>query len=199
MATASLLLTRQLGRGPAPSVYALCTHTECESLLLSYFKTNGNASKENQLSRSFEKLLKEFFTRFKDYEFHEHSYEIFSSPFHTDIDKAPVDIQLELIDLQHRTDLNTEYVKMDLGGFYRKYLDQEKFPNLRNFMAYNKVFFGSTYSCEQFFSKLGFMKFACRAVMTGEHLENGFRVARTSTKVNLNRVVQIKSQLHVSY
>ena len=43
------------------------------------------------------------------------------------------------------------------------------------------------------------MKFACRAVMTGEQLENGFRVTSTSTKVNLNRVVHIKSQLHVSY
>ena len=65
-------------------------------------------------------------------------------------------------------------------------------------MAYNIVFFGSTCSCEQFFSKMDFMKFACRAVVTGEQLENGFRVASISTKVNLNRVVQIKSQLHVS-
>ena len=155
--------------------------------------------KKTDLADQLEKLLKEVLARFKDYEFHEHSYATCSSQFHTDIDKAPIDIQLELIDLQHRTDLKTEYVKMDLGDFYRKYLDQEKLPNLRNFMACNIIFFGFTCSCEQFFSKMGFMKFACQAVMTGEQLENGFRVASTSTKVNLNRVVHIKIQLQVSY
>ena len=43
------------------------------------------------------------------------------------------------------------------------------------------------------------MKFPYRSVMTDEHLENGLRVASTSNKVNLNRVVQKKSQLHISH
>ena len=45
-------------------------------------------------------------------------YEIFSSPLHTDIDKNPTNIQIELIDLQERTDLKTKYVEMNLGDFY---------------------------------------------------------------------------------
>ena len=61
------------------------------------------------------------------------------------------------------------------------------------------AFFGSTYLCEQFFSKMGFMKSSYRLVMTDEHLENKLRVASTSIKVNLNRVVQKKSQLHISH
>ena len=61
------------------------------------------------------------------------------------------------------------------------------------------AFFGSTYLCEQFFSKMGFMKFSYRLIMTDEHLENKLRVASTSIKVNLNRVVQKKSQLHISH
>ena len=80
---------------------------------------------------------------------------------------------------------------MNLGDFYRKYLDQDKFPNLRKFMA-SKVF-GSTYLCEQFFSKMGFMKSSYQSVMTDEHLENGLKVASTSIKVNSNRVVQKKA------
>ena len=40
--------------------------------------------------------------------------------------------------------------------------------------------FGSTYLCEQFFSKMGFMKSPYRSVMTDEHLKNGLRVASTS-------------------
>ena len=100
-----------------------------------------------------EKLFNEFSVRFKDFKFHEHLFKIFSSPFHTDIDKAPTDIQMELIDLQERTDLKAKYVEMNLGDFYRKYLYQDKVPNLRKYMTSKMAFFGSTYLCEQFFLK----------------------------------------------
>ena len=120
-------------------------------------------------------------------------------PFHTDIDKAPIDIQMKLIDIQERTDLKVKYVEMNFGDFYRKYLDQDKFPNLRKFMASKIAFFGSTYLCEKCFSKMSFMKSAYQSVMRDEHLEIEFRVARISIKVNLNRVVQKKSQLHISH
>ena len=63
---------------------------------------------------------------------------------------------MELIDLQKRTDLKVKYVEMNLGYFYRKYLDQDKFPNLRKFMAFEIALFGSTYLCEQFFFLNGF-------------------------------------------
>ena len=100
-----------------------------------------------------------------------------------------MDIQMDLIDLQERTDLKAKYVEMDLGDFYRKYLDQEKFPSLRKFMASKMALFGSTYLCEQFFSKMGFMKSPYRSVITDKHLKNGLRVASTSIKVNWNREV----------
>ena len=137
--------------------------------------------------------------RFKDFKSHEHLFKIFSSPFHTDIDKTPTDIQMKLNDLQERTDLKAKYVEINLGNFYWKYLDQDKFPNLRKFMASKMALFGSIYLCEQFFSKIGFMKSPYRSVMADEDLENGLRVANTSIKVNLNRVVQKKSQLHISH
>ena len=38
-------------------------------------------------------------------------------------------------------------------------------------MASKMALFGSTYLCEQFFSKMGFMKSPYRSVMTDEHLE----------------------------
>ena len=114
--------------------------------------------KKTEFTDQLEKLFDEFSARFKDFKPHEHLFEIFSSPFHTNIDKAPTDIQMELIDLQERTDLKAKYVEMNLGDFYRKYFDQNKFPNLRKFMASKMALFGSIYLCEQFFSKMGFMK-----------------------------------------
>ena len=83
-----------------------------------------------------------------------------------------MDIQMELIDLQERTDLKAKYVEMDLGDFYRNYLDQEKFPSLRKFMASKMALFDSTYLCEQFFSEMGFIK-SYRSVMTDKHLKMG--------------------------
>ena len=65
--------------------------------------------------------------------------------------------------------------------------------------AFKMALFGSTYLCEQVFSKIDFMKSPYRSVMTDKHLENGLRVASISIKVNLNRVVKKKSQLHISH
>ena len=83
--------------------------------------------KKTEFAEQLEKLFNEFSARFKDFKFHEHLFEIFSSPLYTDIDKSPTDIQMELIDLQERTDLKANYVEINLGDFYRKYLDQDKF------------------------------------------------------------------------
>ena len=59
--------------------------------------------------------------------------------------------------------------------------------------------FGSTYLCEQFFSKMGVMKTPYRSVLTDEHLENGLRIASTSIEANLEKVVGKKSQLQISH
>ena len=80
------------------------TYTECESLSLSIFKRNGIRPKKTEFADQLKKLLNKFSVYFKNFKSHEHLFEIFSSPFHTDIDKAPTDIQMELIGLQERTD-----------------------------------------------------------------------------------------------
>ena len=55
--------------------------------------------KKTEFADQLEKLYNEFSARFKYFKSHEHLFEIFSSPFHIDIDKASTDIQMELIDL----------------------------------------------------------------------------------------------------
>ena len=164
---------------------------------LSHFPTlkemGMRPEKKTEFADQLKKLFNEFSACFKDFKSPEHLFEIFFSPFHTDIDKDPNDIQMELLDFQERTDLKAKYVEMNLGDFYRKYLDQDKLPNLRNFMASKMALFGSTYLCEQFFSKMSFMKSSYRSVMTYEHLENRLRIASTSIKVNLIKVVKKKA------
>ena len=178
-------------------------HAQTQNANLAHFPTLKEMGmlpeKKTEFADQLQQLLNEFSACFKDFKSRKHLFEIFSSPFHTDIEKAPVDIQMELIDLQERTNLMAKCVEMDHGDFYRKYLDQEKFPSFRKFMASKIALLGLTYLCEQFFSEMGFMKSSYRSVMTDKHLKNGLRVASTSNKVNWNRVVQQKSQLHVSH
>ena len=161
-------------------------HAHIQNANLYHFPTlkeiGMRPEKKTKFADQLENLFNEFSARFKDFKSHEHSFEIFSSPFHTDIDKAPTDIQMELINLKEKIDLKAKYAEMNLDNFYRKYLDQDKFPNLRKFIASKMALFGSTYLCEQFFSRMSFMKSPYQSVMTGEHFEKGPRVASTSIK-----------------
>ena len=107
--------------------------------------------KKTEFADQLEKLFNEFSARFKDFKSHEHLFEIFSLSFHTDIDKTPTNIQMELIDLQERTGLKAKYVEINLDDFYRKYLDQDKLPNLRKFMASKMALFASFFCMSNFF------------------------------------------------
>ena len=64
--------------------------------------------KKTEFADQPEKLFHEFSACFKNFKSHEHLFEIFSSPFPTDIEKASTGIQMELIDLQERIDLKTK-------------------------------------------------------------------------------------------
>ena len=120
-------------------------HAHIQNANLSHFPTlkemGMRPEKKTEFAHQLEKLFNKFSARFKDFKSHKHFFEIFSSLSHTDIDKAPTDIQIKLIDLQERNDLKTKYVEMILGDFYRKYLDHDKFPNLRKFMASKMALF----------------------------------------------------------
>ena len=154
--------------------------------------------KKTKFADQLQNLLNEFLNRFQDFKSHKNLFDIFFSPFHTDVDKTPTEIQLKLVELQARTDLKTKYMEISLGDFYRKHFDQDKFPQLKKFVASKMSLFGSTYVCEKLFSKLGFVKSLHRSILTNEH-GNWTSGASTSIKVNLFRVVEKPSQLQNSH
>jgi len=63
-------------------------------------ETGMRPEKKTEFADQLEILLNEFLARFKDFKSHEYLFEILSSPFHTDVGKAPAGIQMEFIDLQ---------------------------------------------------------------------------------------------------
>jgi 17beta-estradiol 17-dehydrogenase/3beta-hydroxysteroid 3-dehydrogenase/mitotic-spindle organizing protein 1 len=68
-------------------------------------------------------------------------------PLKPDIEKAPENLQMELINLECDTNLNQKFSKTKLQDF--SYLPKEKFPLLRSFGLRMIAMFGSTYVCEQ--------------------------------------------------
>ena len=96
-------------------------------------------------------LAVEFDRTFQDFKNLELQFNIFSSPFTTEVDSAPEDIQLELLVLQTNNDLKEKFKSDSLPDFYKS-LSDNWFPNLKNFAAKFLTLFGSTYICEQAFS-----------------------------------------------
>ena len=89
---------------------------------------------------------------------------------------------------------------MEIRDFYQKvFLQYQDFPNFKKFIASKMALFGSTYLCEQLFSKMGFIKSPIRSVLTDVNLENELRVATTSFEVNLSKVVGERSQCQISH
>ena len=69
-------------------------HVHIQNVNFSHFPTlkemGMRPEKKTEFADLLEKLFNKFSVRFKDFKSHEHLFEIFSSPFHTDIDKAPL-------------------------------------------------------------------------------------------------------------
>jgi len=61
-------------------------------------------------------------------------------------------MQMEIIDLQNNAILKETFNNVELSIFYLKYIDMEKYRNLRNNALKMMSLFGSTYVCEHTFS-----------------------------------------------
>lgn len=83
---------------------------------------------------------------------------------------------MEVICLQNDTFLKSKCVNVTGLEIYKQ-LDINKYPRLHTFAANIACVFGSTYICEQFFSKLNYVKCKTRSRLTDEHLTAQLRIA----------------------
>ena len=119
------------------------------------------SEREKKFSVNYEKytklcedLLGEFTVRFSDFRKIEIELKLFNDPFSFEYDKAPVEYQLELIELQSREGLKTFHRENTLPLFYKKLHSlKNEFNQILNLSRKLLCMWGSTYSCEQFFFK----------------------------------------------
>ena len=110
----------------------------------------------------------------------------------------PSELQLELIDLQANGLLKEKHRERKLFEFYRC-LPNDEFLKLKKFASGMASMFGTTYVCEQTFSKMKNVKSERRTRLTDEHLKAILLVQCSHTKPNIEDIIKNKEQFHKSH
>ena len=138
------------------------------------------------------KLLHAFGERFQDMKIKVKELNIFATPFNVEPADVPDNLQNEIIELQSNDQLKAKYNNLPLLEFYKLYVRAEEFPGLRRHALRFAALFGTTYCCEQFFSKLTLAKSRFRSRLMDQNLENQLQVASLSSPSNIGGVVKEK-------
>ena len=142
-------------------------------------------------------LIEEFSSRVVDTRSHKKDFKLFGTPFDIEVDEVSEQVQMELIELQNNDLLKASFNELMrsklrskdslLLEFYQKYLmdEAETYPNLLDHAKKMASIFGSTYVCEQLFSKMKFTKNKLRTQLTDSHLDGILRMASSSLEPNI--------------
>ncbi|KAL0879657.1 hypothetical protein ABMA27_003372 [Loxostege sticticalis] len=129
------------------------------------------------------KLLSEQFTyRISDFKKMDSYFNLFATQTKSDVKNGPLQMQMELIELQEDTNLKSKFEDVDLKNIH----------NLRRIVCV----FGSTYKCEQFFSLMKTNKSKSRTRLTDENLENWLRLCTSEIFPDINKLVsEVQTQI----
>uniref|UniRef100_A0A0L8H4H0 HAT C-terminal dimerisation domain-containing protein n=1 Tax=Octopus bimaculoides TaxID=37653 RepID=A0A0L8H4H0_OCTBM len=108
---------------------------------------------------------------------------------------VPVNLQLVLIDLEANDLLKEKHREGKLVKSCRCLSDDE-FLKLKKFAFSMAPVFGTTYVCEQTFSKMKYMKSAHRMELTDEHLKAILLVECSNSKANIDDILKTEHQFH---
>lgn len=144
-------------------------------------------------------LSEEFAIRFSDIRQHSSQISLFVSPFEVDVLSAPDAYEMELVDLQCNSNLKEKFHAFSLVDFYKKYASVDNLPLLRKHALKMASLFGSTYLCEQLFSRMNIAKSQYRSSLTDDHLQALLRLSTTNLKPDMSRVLKHKRQYHMSH
>ena len=147
-------------------------------------------------------LREQFASRFEDIRAHRNDFRLFGSPFSTEVDDVPAVVESELIALHNDqlmkevfTDLMRSKRPKDvcLLEFYQIYINNsDKYPNIVDHAKKMSCIFGSTYVCEQLFSKMKFTKSKMRTRITDTNLNATLRLASSKFKPDIEKISRQK-------
>jgi 17beta-estradiol 17-dehydrogenase/3beta-hydroxysteroid 3-dehydrogenase/mitotic-spindle organizing protein 1 len=146
-----------------------------------------------RFSEWLEMLRKEFQARFQDFEEYSQDISLFQNPFTFEMEETSEIYQLELIDTQTDDELKETFHSSTREQFY-KCLSDSKFPNIKGLATKMLTVFGSTYICEQTFSRMKFIKSKFRTRMSDDHLHHYLRISVTNFPTDINLAAKLQPQ-----
>ncbi|KAG9278014.1 general transcription factor II-I repeat domain-containing protein 2-like [Astyanax mexicanus] len=146
-------------------------------------------------AEALEILQCKFQVRFQELHAHAKDIRLFQNPFAADIDCIDPIYQLELAELQNFDNLKDAFKSSTLVDFYAS-LPGETYPNLHTLKM--TTIFGSTYICEQTFSRMKQLKCPTRSRLSDEHLHHLLRLTVTNMEPDIDSLVSQK-QAHSSH
>ena len=99
-------------------------------------------------------LREDFVSRFADVKALAADFKLFTAP----LDDAPASLQMELVELQCNNELEAKFRTSPLSSFRDLILSSNNFPKYIVHVQRIVAMFGSTYCCEQLFSKMKYTK-----------------------------------------
>ena len=144
----------------------------------SNLKSISNASKESieDYCIALTELKEEFTQRFGSLKMLDADAKIFNNPFIVELEEISTEYQLEVAELQCDDEMKFIHKKLNRAEFYEK-LDRAKYPNLHKLAIRMMSMFGSTYTCEQLFSKMNLVKNKKRSRISDKHLRAQLKIA----------------------
>lgn len=162
-----------------------------------FLSENCESANISAVVEIFETLISNFEWRIKDINSVLPEMKLFVTPMFVDPSLAPQDFQMELIELQSDIELQGLFKHEKLLEFW-KHVPRNSHQNLvKNAMKMLSIF-GSTYCCEQLFSKLIRIKNKYRSRLTQTHLDQLLRSADSSIQPQYEKLVK-DQQSHCSH
>ena len=119
---------------------------------------------------------------------------LFAMPFSVDVDTAPHEMQMEIIELQSSNMLKAKYDSVPIANFYKEYVQKSTYPHLFDNAKRVMCMFGSTYCCEQLFSKMNYTKNKLRTRLSDRHLNEVLQISSTKLPVDFNALAIAQKQ-----
>ena len=136
-------------------------------------------------------LRSQFEDRFADFRSLSDALHLFSAPLSTAIETCPRNLMMELIDI--KSDLRVKHLFQGDSDLVKSYqsLPPMSYPNLRQFASKYIAQFGSTYLCEQLFSRMKYIKNRYRTSLLDVHLSDLLRVSTSQFPPNYEGIADI--------
>nr|KAF6501055.1 hypothetical protein HJG59_008042 [Molossus molossus] len=131
------------------------------------------------------KLIETFNERFKDMKSKPMKLNIFATPFNVEPVDVPDKLQHKTIQFQSDDELKARSNHLSLLGFYKCYISSDECPTLRTHELKYASVFGTTYCCEQSFSKLSIAKSRLHSRLTNANLEKQLSVATSPVPAHI--------------